>query len=355
MLLCAPKGFAEEGLFDPARFPHSKEIDVASLVESTVKIDMGFAVKINLFDEEGERIYWEKHTPFFTQNGTYVTHKGFLKSDKEKCKDKHFEIEPGNFEFCKHISQGGSFPKILPMVNNIGTGAFISDDGYILTAYHVVQACIIENKAINGKYDFKPLKCRGLKVYQSHFDPSSANITYQDVGEVSLVANSSYDETFPSPGHQELDFAILKVPVKPSHHLDLDATFALEPHTRLYTLGFPLLTHRAPARLKSIGYDDANSTLRLSTGTFLHQDGKSNFISDIDVWRGNSGSPTINDNGRIVGVAIDCIGSKNDAAFTYNSCKTQHVTIKSVCQRLDMFQKLANVQGCLDPSKKQKV
>src|SRR5438552_3631157 len=103
MLVCAQKNFAEEGLFDPERFPHSEVIDVMPVVESTVKIDMGFAFKIDLFDSESDRIAWEKQTHFFTADGMYVTHKGFLKSDKEKCKDKRFEIEPGHFEFCGHI------------------------------------------------------------------------------------------------------------------------------------------------------------------------------------------------------------------------------------------------------------
>jgi len=347
MLVCTQQSFAEEGLFDPASFFHSKAIDVMSVVESTVKIDMSFAVKLDIFNHVNDQIVWDKQTPFFTTTGTYVTYKGFLKSDKKRCEDKHFQIEPGNFEFCRYITHSASFPKILSLVTAIGTGVFISNDGYILTAYHVAQACIIDNKVINGKYDFKPLKCRNLKVYQSHFDPGSNKITYQDVGDVWLVANSSYNETFPSPQHQALDFAILKVDVNPSHYLTLDGTFALKPHTRLYISGFPFQTHRPPQHLKSIGYRDADSTLRFSTGVFLRQDGNSNFISDIDVWRGNSGSPTINTNGKIVGIAIDCIGSKNDAAFLFNSCQTQHVTIKSICQRLDMLKKLTSVQGCL--------
>ena len=65
------------------------------------------------------------------------------------------------------------------------------------------------------------------------------------------------------------------------------------------------------------------------------------FLSDLDITGGNSGSPTIDRNGKLVGLAFDgnVEGIASDWAFDAQYARTIHVDVRYVLWYLDAVAK----------------
>jgi S1-C subfamily serine protease len=60
-------------------------------------------------------------------------------------------------------------------------------------------------------------------------------------------------------------------------------------------------TQRSAERLQAVGYADADGSLRVSYGRVMELPSDHTFVSDSDGFSGNSGSPTLNREGEVLG------------------------------------------------------
>ena len=81
--------------------------------------------------------------------------------------------------------------------------------------------------------------------------------------------------------------------------------------------GFRLRSARGMVALKSIGYTDADGSLRAPSGRVFASDPEGYFVSDIDGSMGNSGSPVFDATGGVVGMFSRAVGDGSRNAFEY--------------------------------------
>ncbi|MFO8060691.1 MAG: S46 family peptidase, partial [Bacillota bacterium] len=62
---------------------------------------------------------------------------------------------------------------------------------------------------------------------------------------------------------------------------------------------------RNPERMRNLGYDDADTTLRIARGRVIERPNDYNFVVDADGLSGNSGGPVVNERGELVGIVHD--------------------------------------------------
>ncbi len=133
--------------------------------------------------------------------------------------------------------------------NSKGTGFYYSDKGYIMTNEHVIN------------------------------DKQNITVTFHD-GEVYPAEMVNSDE--------EIDFAILKIDADELNYPILEFVNNWEQNQPVYIIGNPLY-----------------STFIVNKGNILGQTTNHvipKLIVDASVYKGNSGSPVINYNGKVVGV-----------------------------------------------------
>ena len=90
--------------------------------------------------------------------------------------------------------------------------------------------------------------------------------------------------------------------------------------------GFPLRTARSPHTLTSVGYTDADGSLRVSAGQVLSVEGPDTFTTDVDGSMGNNGSPVLNEEGLVVGMFSRVEGNGPKNAFEYGHTHRVHVS-----------------------------
>jgi S1-C subfamily serine protease len=336
--------YSTEGFYDANSFSFPKTINRADILSSTVRIQSKLFLNLNVFESSEDLEAWVSQDPVFNDDGSAILNTGFLKSDVPKCKEPSFYNGVSRFEFCKAVRKNVSFPSIVPFEGG-ATGSFVSDDGYILTAHHVATWCIKKLNMGDGKNTSPPMPCRNLSIEVfSGFDQSGIP-EYKTIQNVSLVANSSENETWLGHGKMGLDVALLKVDFKPRSH------FVIEPNNpkafdRIFMIGHPIRSERDSKRLDLLGYRNADNSMRASVGMYLKQNSPDTFISDLDGGPGNSGSPVINGDGRWVGLLSTSIGNPERAPLEYGSFNPQHVFASSICTRLELRRRFPSIDGC---------
>lgn len=162
------------------------------------------------------------------------------------------------------------------------------------------------------------------------------------INEIQLVANSSITDTFPG---NKLDVALLKINYQPRSYFELntDAPGQFDP---IFMLGHPIRSERNPEHLKNLGYKNADSSLRVSYGSYLYANNATIFLSDLDGGPGNSGSPTIDSNGKIIGILSTGVGNAEAAPLAYGGFNPQHVSAAAICSRLEIPTRYSSIQGC---------
>ncbi|WP_096435110.1 S1 family peptidase [Alteribacter populi] len=127
-----------------------------------------------------------------------------------------------------------------------GTGFLISDNGYIMTNHHVID------------------------------DESFLTVTFEE-GERYQADVIESDE--------ELDIAILQIELEETDHHVLEFADSWEPDLPVYVIGNPLFFNFIANEGQLLG---------------MREDGI--LMLDAPIYRGNSGSPVINHDGKVVGV-----------------------------------------------------
>ena len=159
-----------------------------------------------------------------------------------------------------------------------GTGIVISDDGYILTNYHVVEA------AVTGDY------------------------------EINVVLNdgSSYKAEFIGKESDNNDVALLKIEATDLNVISIGNSNNMEVGEQIYTVGNPLgeLTYTFTTGIVSALNGDITSSKEDGTSDTINM-----FQIDAAVNSGNSGGPVYNVKGEVIGI----VTSK------YNSSSTEGI------------------------------
>jgi V8-like Glu-specific endopeptidase len=136
-------------------------------------------------------------------------------------------------------------------------------------------------------------------------------------------------------GHLREDTALLRVEPAPTAHLPLSGAAATI-SDRVWMAGFPIRSARPKGSLASVGYTNADGTLRVSSGSVTQVEGGDYFTTDLDGSMGNSGSPVFDASGAVVGLFSRATGNGPRNAFEYGHTKRVHVSTRLAMQGLDL-------------------
>jgi hypothetical protein len=222
--------------------------------------------------------------------------------------DPNSAYEVGIADIVRSFKDVNTFPaeRIVP-ITGWANATFISRDGLLLTNYHVVREQIEALGRQRG--------CAGAApaVYlRAEIPRVSGNeiVGWTPVQHLDLVANLSADHW-----HGGMDGALLQMRDNlPHDFLDVRQTEANvgEP---IWLYGFPFATHRAPASLQRLGYEDADQSLRVSIGNVTQLKGP-DFVADADGISGDSGGAMIDARGALLGYDWDVEGQDSGARIT---------------------------------------
>lgn len=179
----------------------------------------------------------------------------YIRTEKLKHKSK---ILPNSPESSK-----GNTTKI---VKN-GTGFFITEDGYILTASHVVE----------------------------------------DVSEVQIVWNNQFYPAKVILADRSMDVAVLKVEGKEFPALPLAGSSVIKTGDEVFTVGFPQINLQG----KEAKY--TNGSISSLSGI---EDNPRYFQISIPVQPGNSGGPLVSSKGQVVGIVVARLSDVNTLLTT---------------------------------------
>jgi hypothetical protein len=340
----SPHANATEGFYDVASFQFPASINRVEVLNSTVRIQSHLSLKLNSFSDSKSLQDWINQPPDLKDDGQAILNIGFLQTDAAKCSEPIFYNQVIQFEFCKAIKAGLSFPVVVPFEGG-ATGSFVSKDGYILTAHHVATWCIQKNNWGEGLNNKDPVPCKNLSIEVFDGFDSNGIPKYQTISDVELVANSSEIETWIGSGRMGLDAALLKVNFTPKNHFVIEESLP-QKYDRLFMIGHPIRSERNKKRMALIGYRDADNSMRVSVGLFLGLNSQNTFLSDLDGGPGNSGSPVINNDGKWVGLLSTAIGNQDSNVLGYGLLNPQHVIATSICKRFEISEKFPSIEGC---------
>ena len=159
-----------------------------------------------------------------------------------------------------------SSDEMIPV--GMGSGFFISDNGFLITNQHVVE------------------NCDKVKVFKNQTQSFEATLVEVDLKN---------------------DLALIKVPVKPQNFLKIEDN-EIQMLNDVIAAGFPLGR-------------EISSSIKLSTGTVTSLSGAGNNFSQFQtnaiINPGNSGGPIVNKKGNVVGVAVAIIRKGNIEGFNF--------------------------------------
>ncbi|MEW6737175.1 MAG: serine protease [Acidobacteriota bacterium] len=328
---------AEEGLFSPEQVvvPFNKE----RVLKSIVRISTHIYWDVMVFErKEDADIFRQSYRAYpgsgrktYLPEGVILWHVILTKADlAEISADPAQRQRPGFFEIVQAFSNVTKFPtnKIVPAEGH-ATGFFISQSGLILTNYHILREEIEATNRTMGSSN--EITCH-YTSFEVPIVESGRIIGWQPLNGVKLIRNLS-DQDWQA-GY---DGVLLKVDTTPQAFLQI-ADRQPEPKEELWHFGFPMRTNRNAEQLKAIGYTDANDTLRVSRGKITEVKDH-NFVSDADSFSGNSGSPALSRDGRVLGYLWDVFpDTEADRRATVFQGGSIYVTALPIGKRLQIPQ-----------------
>lgn len=322
-----PAPLVEEGLFRPEQItvPFDKERALKSIVR--IKSHVYFAITVYNNPQEAAAARPAAQKVFLPEGITIwpiVLDKSFL--DRLRI-DSGLRLLPAYYEIAQAFENVTTFPsqKFVPL-EGAATGFFISPDGYFLTSYHVVREEIEAAGRTEG--GDQPMTCRYVS-FEIPIVEKGQVVGYQPLKNVQLVRHVSAGES-----KAGLDAALLKADIQSPAFLDLDLNGVIA-DMPVWALGFPIRTQRDAKRRTSLGYADADGSVRISQGKIQQLVNKYNFTSTADGFSGSSGGPTLNQQGRVVGLVQDVYPEKEvERRAVVFSGGLIHADIRAILKRL---------------------
>jgi S1-C subfamily serine protease len=268
-------------------------------------------------------------------DGSERWYRYFTPEDVARVSDPTFSMGMVRHEFSRVVRDGASFPAIVPLDGG-GTGFAIDRWGHVLTNYHLVTGEVDARREAGALH--QEVRCRALRA-QIATKTAGGLWAWTDAQEVYLVSNPPAHRAIWSDGQgrAELreDIALLRVSPSPSEFLALSGA---QPKigTAVWMAGFPLRSARPSKSLASIGYTDADGTLRVSGGQVTATELPNYFTTDLDGSMGNSGSPVMTTDGQVIGMFSRVIGDGPRNAFEYGAVQRMHVTSQLALNGLEL-------------------
>jgi S1-C subfamily serine protease len=261
-------------------------------------------------------------------DGSECWYRFFTPDDLKRVDDPEFAMGMVRHEFARAAKSGAAFPVTVPL-NGGGSGFAISDKGHVLTNYHLVTAEVSNFQREAGLIGKETL-CRSLRA-QIARPNADGTWSWHDADAVWLVSNPPTTRAFWQDAnglsHPREDTALLRVEPAPLSHVQLSDQIA-KPQEPVWMAGFPLRSARTQSSLQSLGYTDADGSLRVSSGQVTELDGLDFFTTDLDGSMGNSGSPVFDQSGAVIGLFCRATGDGPRNAFEYGHMHRVHVTAR---------------------------
>lgn len=281
-------------------------------------------------------------------DGSEYWYRYFTPEDLARASDPVFAMGMVRHEFARAVRDGASFPAMVPLDGG-GTGFAVGPHGHVLTNYHLVTSEVGNFSRESGALH-RSVRCRSLRAQVAN-KVEGEGWVWTDAQEVYLVSNPPADCAIRSDGegHAELreDTALLRVVPSPIGFLSLSRT---QPAigTAVWMAGFPLRSARSSSALASIGYSDADGSVRVSAGRVTAAEPPDYFTTDLDGSMGNSGSPVFAADGQVIGMFSRAKGDGPRNAFEYGFVQRVHVTADLAVRGIELHIETDNGSGPLD-------
>ena len=314
-----------EGFFPVSKLP-IPNLSVSCLMGAMVRICPKTKLILDLADSPQDAAAKARNEVM--ADGTECWFRYFTREDLGRVDDPEFAMGMVRHEFSRLVRVGATFPATC-WLDGGGTGFCFARGGLVLTNYHLVAGEVALHQREAGVVGTEVL-CRGLRAEIAIEEPNGT-WSWRPVERIWLVANPSRDRAVWEDGqgraHLREDTAMLRVEPAPQSALALSAR-QVAVGERLWMAGFPLRSARSAAAREALGYDDADGTMRVSTGSVLCVEGGDYFTSDLDGSMGNSGSPVFDQSGGVVGLFSRATGNGPKNAFEYGHLERVHVTTR---------------------------
>ena len=318
-----------EGLFtlEQIELPFDRERVLKSLVR--IRPHIYFVATVFERKEEAE-IFRPAQAKSFVAEGATLWHVVLTTAELEMIRSNlGVRLKPGLFEIAHAFEGVTIFPaQRIVRLEGAAVGFFISADGLFLTNYHVMREEIEAAGRTAGSRESLPCRYTSFEV---PIVKKGKIQGWRSLRRVELVGNLSERDW-----QEGYDAALLRAPIKPAAYLPL-AQGSPVLGEEVWSFGFPVRTRRSPERLQAVGYADADGSLRVSHGRITKLPSDHTFVSDSDGFSGNSGSPTLNRAGEVLGYMWNVYpeAEENQRAVIFHG-GTIHVQIGPVLERLQL-------------------
>lgn len=264
-------------------------------------------------------------------DGAETWYRYFTDEDRSRVDDPVFRMGMIRWEFSSLVKAGAPFPAETWLAGG-GSGFCIDRSGLVLTNYHLVTGEVAYHARETGVIN-REVRCRALRAEIAR-PAEGGGWRWHEANAVYLVSNPPVTQAISQHGDGgallRQDVALLRIDPPPLGILPV-STRQVNVGERIWMAGFPLRTARPPASQASIGYSDADGTLRISSGEITLVESTDYFTADVDGSMGNSGSPAIDERGVVVGMFSRTVGSGPRNAFEYGH--VQRVFVSSALTR----------------------